>query len=164
MSGFCAAVRYGLSMLWLVSMTVVSAPTPSQADTGSVRVDITKAGFILGVGGGRGTLTFRGRSYPLRIGGVSFGATIGASKTELIGLAYNMKNPSDIAGTYAALGGGAAVAGGAGAVRLKNSKGVILELKGRKVGLEFSVSLSGLEVSLLAGCGTALGTKPLADC
>jgi hypothetical protein len=146
MSGFPVAIRYGVAVLCLVA--VASAGTPSQADTGSVHVEITKAGFIVGVGGGSGTLTFRGRSYPLRIGGVSFGATIGASKTELVGHAFNMNSPSDITGTYAALGGGGALAAGAGAVRLKNSKGVILELKGRKVGLEFSVSLSGLEVSL----------------
>ena len=148
MSGLWAVIRYGMAVLGLVGIAVVSLPTPSQAATGSVRVVITKAGFILGVGGGHGTLTFEGHHYPLSIGGISVGATIGASKMELIGRAYNMRHPSDIAGTYSAVGAGAAIAGGAGAVRLQNSKGVILELHGRKIGLEFSVSLSGMEVSL----------------
>jgi hypothetical protein len=148
MSGLRFAIRCGLVVLGLVAMAVLGLPSPSQAETGSVRIEITKAGFIVGVGGGRGTLIFQGHHYPLSIGGVSIGATIGASKTELVGRAYHMRNPSDIAGTYTAVGAGVAVAGGAGAVRLQNSKGVILELQGRKVGVEFSVSLSGLEISL----------------
>jgi len=121
---------------------------PSQAATGTVRVVVTKAGFIFGVGGGSGTLTFHGRHYPLSVGGLSFGATIGASTTELVGHAYNMTSPSDIEGTYSAIGAGGALAAGAGAVRLQNARGVILELHGRKVGLEFSAALSGVEVHL----------------
>jgi len=147
MLGLFRAMKFGLAVL-AAAVMLAGAPSLSQADTGSVRITITKAGFIVGAGGGGGTLRYQGKSYPLRIGGVSIGATIGASRTELIGQAYNMHSPSDIAGTYTAVGAGAALAGGAGAVRLKNSKGVVLELKGRKIGLEFSVDLSGMEVSL----------------
>ena len=43
-----------------------------------MRLKITKVGFIVGVGGGSGTLNFKGKSYRLSIGGVSAG-TIGAS-------------------------------------------------------------------------------------
>jgi hypothetical protein len=38
----------------------VSFSTSSYAGTGSVRVVFTSGGFIVGVGGGRGVLTFRG--------------------------------------------------------------------------------------------------------
>jgi hypothetical protein len=58
-------------------VAVVSLSTARQAETGSVRVVFTKAGFIVGVGGGRGILTFRGRNYPFRVSGTSLGATIG---------------------------------------------------------------------------------------
>jgi hypothetical protein len=148
MSGFRVALRSGLALLGLVAFAVASLPATSQAETGSVRFVITKAGFIVGVGGGSGTLSFKGRQYPLSVGGVSLGATIGASKTELVGRALNMGRPSDIAGTYSAIGAGAAVAAGAGVVTLQNSKGVVLELKGRKVGLEASVAVSGMEISM----------------
>ena len=148
MSVFRGAIRFGSAVLALAALAVVSLPVPSQAETGSVRFVVTKAGFIVGVGGGSGTLTFQGRKYPFSVGGVSFGATIGASKTEMVGRALNMHRPSDIAGTYSAIGAGAAVAAGAGVVTLQNSKGVVLELKGRKIGLEASVAISGLEISL----------------
>jgi hypothetical protein len=40
------------------------------------------------------------------------------------------------------------VAGGVKTAQLKNSNGVILNLKGKQVGLEFSLDLSGMQVSL----------------
>jgi hypothetical protein len=41
-----------------------------------------------------------------------------------------------------------ALAGGVASVRLQNAKGVVLELQGRKVGLELSVNLSGVEIKM----------------
>jgi hypothetical protein len=124
------------------------AISPSVADTGLVRAVVTKGGFIIGVGGGTGTLVFRGKHYPLQISGVSFGATIGASTSDLRGHAYNMHAPTDIEGAYSAIGAGAAIAGGAAGVRLQNAKGVVLELTGVRVGAELSAAVSGVEVRL----------------
>lgn len=128
--------------------TLLAFQAPAEAKTGSVRLEIFKAGFVVGVSGGRGTLTVNKRTYPLSIGGVSLGATIGASKAELIGRAYNLVNASDIEGTYTAAEAGVAVAGGGKVARLKNSRGVILEVRGRQVGLMFSIDLSGMQISL----------------
>jgi len=125
-----------------------SVSTASQAATGSVRVVFTKAGFIVGVGGGRGVLTFQGHHYPFTVSGMSFGATIGASTTQLVGRALNMHVPSDIAGTYSAIGAGAAVAGGAGGVQLQNARGVILQLRGVKVGVELSAAVGGVTITM----------------
>ncbi|WP_406857717.1 hypothetical protein ABEG18_08930 [Alsobacter sp. KACC 23698] len=113
-----------------------------------MRVQIFKAGFVVGVSGGSGMLTFAGRSYPLGIGGVSLGATVGASKADLIGRAYNLNRPSDIEGVYTAAELGAAVAGGGKVARLKNAQGGVLELRGRQAGLMFSLDLSGMQISL----------------
>jgi hypothetical protein len=43
---------------------VAGFSTPSRAETGQVAVVFTKGGFIAGVGGGEGVLTFRGKRYP----------------------------------------------------------------------------------------------------
>jgi hypothetical protein len=118
----------------------------TRSDTGLIRAVVTKGGFIIGVGGGTGTLVFRGKHYPLQISGMSFGATIGASTTDLRGHAYHMHSPGDIEGTYSTIGAGAAIAGGAGGVRLQNAKGMILELTGVKVGAELSAAVGGVEV------------------
>jgi hypothetical protein len=121
---------------------------PAEAATGSVAMHIASAGFIFGVTGGSGTLTFRGRQYPLRIGGISAGALIGASATDLVGTASNLHAPGDIAGIYSAVGAGMAVAGGRSATQLSNANGVVLRLRGRQVGFSFSIDLSGMSISL----------------
>src|SRR5262245_13981068 len=141
------SVRYGLVALTALFMVGLAAPCQAQT-TGTVHIEVAKAGFIIGVGGGKGTLTFQGRTYPLSVGGLSVGATIGASKTELVGRASNLRQASDIAGTYSALGGGVAVAGGVASVRLQNAKGVIIDLRGRKAGFEFAANVSGVEISM----------------
>jgi hypothetical protein len=118
------------------------------ADTARVNLTIYKAGFIVGASGGRGTVTFHGRTFPIRVGGVSLGATIGASKAQLVGTAHNIRTIRDIAGIYTAAGAGLAVAGGGRVAQLQNSNGVNLHLQGRQVGFIFSLDLSGLELSL----------------
>jgi hypothetical protein len=122
--------------------------TPSQAETGSVAVLFTKGGLILGVGGGEGVLTFRGRHYPFTVSGMSLGATIGASTSKLVGRAYNLRGPASIEGYYSAVGAGGALAGGAGGVQLQNNNGVILQLSGPKVGVELSAAVAGVSIRL----------------
>jgi lipid-binding SYLF domain-containing protein len=137
------------SSLLAAAATLASVlASPTSAANGTVYFEVVKAGFIVGVGRGSGTLVFNGRRYPLSVGGLSFGATIGASKTELIGTAYNLRHASDIAGTYTAVGAGVAVAGGGSSIRLQNARGVVLDLRGRNIGLEISANVSGVEISL----------------
>src|SRR6202051_1853469 len=144
-------IKRGIRVLQFATLALLVTailPTPSRAETGAVRVVFTKGGFIVGVGGGRGVLTFRGHHYPFTVSGMSFGATIGASTTQLAGRALNVHAPGDIAGTYSAIGAGAAVAGGGGGVQLQNAKGVVLQLHGVKVGVELSAAVGGVTVTM----------------
>jgi hypothetical protein len=137
----------GGAILAVMAGLLLGTPAPSQADTGLVRLTVSKAGFIFGVGGGTGTLNFKGRSYPLSLGGISAG-TIGVAQADLRGRALNMRRPEDIVGTYTAIGAGAALAGGAKGARLQNANGVILEVSGPQVGFEATFGLSGLTISM----------------
>lgn len=121
---------------------------PANAETGSVRVTFTKAGFVVGLGAGTGILSLRRRHYPFRISGLGVGFTMGASTNQLVGKAMNLLDPSDIAGSYAAIGVGGAVAGGLGSVQLRNERNVILQLHGVKVGVEVSVGVSRVQVTM----------------
>src|SRR5690242_12923102 len=95
-----------LAAFALIAVTLV--PVTSFADTGSVRLKVTKAGFIVGVGGGSGVLHFHGKNYKLSIGGISAG-TIGVAGADLTGTATNLHKPSDIAGVYSAASASVAV-------------------------------------------------------
>ena len=129
-------------------LTSVGAATQSLAEVGQVAVVFTKGGFIVGVGGGQGVLTFRGKKYPFTVSGMSVGFTIGASTTKYVGRALNMRGPGSIEGTYSAIGAGGALAAGAGGVQLQNANGVILQLSGPKIGAEVSAAVAGVTVRL----------------
>ena len=70
---------------------VAGFSTTSRAETGRVDVVFTKGGFVVGVGGGEGVLTLRGRHYPFTVSGMSVGFTIGASTTRMVGRALNLR-------------------------------------------------------------------------
>jgi len=134
--------------LIVAAATLLFAAPASAAADGNIAFTLYKAGFVVGGSGGTGTLKVKGKSYPINIGGVSLGATIGVSKAELIGEVHNLKQPGDIEGVYTAVQAGVAVAGGGKVAELKNSKGVVLKVKGKEVGLELALDLSGMEIAL----------------
>lgn len=139
--------RRGLVVAGAALATGAFSPL-AEAATGSIAIRILSAGFIFGASGGTGVLSFAGQQYPLSIGGISAGATIGASGTELVGTAYHLHSPADIEGIYSSIGAGLSVAGGRSAAQLSNARGVVLRLRGRQVGFMFSLDLSGMQISL----------------
>ena len=132
----------------VIAISLFVPATATRAQDATIQFQVFKAGFIIGVGGGGGTLTYKGRNYPLSVGGVSLGATIGVSKAELVGNVFNLSRVEDIAGTYSAVGGSAVLGGGVSAAELQNSKGVTLRVQGKSIGLEFSVDLAGIQLDL----------------
>jgi hypothetical protein len=114
----------------------------------SVSIEIVKAGFIVGAGGGSGTLICGNKKYALEVGGIKAGLLIGAAKANLRGPVRNLHRVSDIAGTYAGAGAGIAVGGGVKGIVVRNEKGVELSLSGTQVGIEGGLDLSGTVVRL----------------
>jgi hypothetical protein len=139
----------GLCALLLTPLAIGAAEASAAAgSSGRIAFRITRAGLIVGVGGGSGTLSFNGKNYPLSIGGISLGATIGIASADFVGRVRHLRRASDIAGTYSAIGAGLAAAGGSSVARLRNSRGVELEVSGKQVGFMASVDLSGLRIRL----------------
>jgi hypothetical protein len=133
----------------LIALTVAGAGlATAYADGGSIRFNVIKAGFVVGGSGGTGALFFHGRSYPLSIGGVSYGFTFGGSATDFVGTVSNIRTPSDVNGVYIAGGAGAAVGVGGGAIVLANQNGAVLTLSGFQSGLIVAADLNGLVISL----------------
>jgi lipid-binding SYLF domain-containing protein len=133
----------------LVALTMTAAGlATAYADSGRIRFNVVKAGFVIGGSGGSGTLVFHGRRYPLSIGGVSYGFTFGASATDFVGTVSNIRRPTDVNGVYVAAGGGIAIGPGAGAIVLTNQNGAVLTLSGRQAGLIVAADLNGLVISL----------------
>jgi hypothetical protein len=69
--------------------------------------------------------------HPCRVPGTGFGFTAGASVGRLEGRASGIRDISDVAGKYEAVGAGGAMVGGFGCVHLRNDKGVTIDCKVR---------------------------------
>ena len=140
--------RFRAGMFALIATVVAGLSSAANADSGTVRLSIFKAGWFVGGSGGGGTLTFHGKQYRLAIGGLSAGLVFGASQTRLSGTVTNIRKPSDIEGVYGAAGAGAALVGGVRVMSLTNGKGAHLRLSGPQVGLMVNADLSGMAISL----------------
>src|SRR5512141_797956 len=140
--------RFRAALVAALAFAGVALSSTAYADSGSISFKVIKAGFVVGGSGGSGTLTFQGRSYPIGIGGLSYGFTFGASETRFRGTVSNIRRASDVAGVYAAGNVGAALGGGAQAIVLTNEKGAVLSLTGSSVGAIVSADLNGLAITV----------------
>lgn len=112
-------------------------------------VRLTGKSLAAGVGysWGSGVLTYQGKDYPFSVSGLSAG-NIGASSATLSGSVYNLKNLDDFNGNFTAVGAGATVAGGGGAMRLRNQNGVVMNVAGTSKGLSFKLGVDGMKIEL----------------
>jgi len=132
----------------LLALATLAVSSAANADSGSISFRVIKAGFVVGGSGGSGSFTFHGRTYPIGIGGLSYGFTFGASETRFHGTVSNINRPGDVAGVYAAGNVGAAVGRGAQAIVLTNQHGAVLTLTGSSVGAIVSADLNGLAITV----------------
>lgn len=135
-----------LAATLLVSSLALAADAKKQS--GTVEIDETQFGFIIGGSTGGGTLKFKGKTYPFKIGGLSVGATVGVAKIAGVGEVYDLKDISKFPGTYTALNASVALGGGVGGVQMENEHGVIMRLESRTQGLRFNLSTSGVKVTM----------------
>ena len=113
----------------------------------TIHVSVFSAGLIIGAGGGEGALNCGGQVYPIGVGGIGIGM-IGFGGGQLEGVAYNLRSPADIAGTYGAAGAGFTFVGGAKVAQLQNENGVIIQVHGVQIGLEVNLNLAGMTIAL----------------
>jgi len=136
-----------MAIVAALATTTLAATTPSQAQTCSIRLHIVKAGFIVGAGGGTGTLVCHGRAFRLSVGGIGLGS-LGIAAADLAGTASNVRNPANVAGTYGAAGAGVTFVGGGQVATLQNQNGVVLHLAGGQIGFQVSLGLAGMTIAM----------------
>ena len=101
----------------------------------------------LGVSWGGGTLTYKGKDYPISVSGMSVG-DVGVTKLEASGKVYDLKKLDDFDGNYAALAAGATVAGGGSAVTMRNQNGVSVNLVATTQGVKFVLGGGGVDMKV----------------
>jgi hypothetical protein len=101
----------------------------------------------IGFSWGSGTLTYKGKTYPISVDGLSVGA-VGASTVSANGKVYNLKKLEDFDGNYAAVGTGAAVGGGGGVAAMRNQNGVVVEAVSTTQGVKIAIGTGGVKMTI----------------
>jgi len=103
--------------------------------------------LILGGNWGGGTLNYQGKTYKIKIKGISVGG-MGFHSIDAVGKIYRLKSLEDFNGRYNVGGIGATVVKGRVRSTLENAKGVIIRLRQKSTGLALSVGLASITLEL----------------
>ena len=111
---------------------------------------LSEGSVAVGIGWswGKGTLTYKGKSYPVKVDGLSVGE-VGVKRANAVGNVYDLKSLADFDGTYVAGGAGATIGGGAGITAMKNQNGVTVELKSTTQGASLKLAAEGIKLSVI---------------
>ena len=135
-----------MSMVVLgVGLTLAQADEKTPDATLKLSAGSVAAG--VGISWGSGTLTYKGKDYPISVTGLSVG-DVGVTKVEASGKVYNLKKLEDFNGNYTAVTAGATVAGGGGATAMRNQNGVRAELVATTQGLKFNMGAAGVDMQI----------------
>ena len=127
---------------------LVSALAPAQAKTdGTLTLSEGSVAAGIGFSWGKGTLTYQGKTYPVKVDGLTVGE-VGISRATATGKVTNLKKVADFSGTYTAGSAGATVGGGASAAIMKNQNGVVVELTSTTQGASLKLGAQGIKFTL----------------
>ena len=131
----------------LVSTLATVAWAQSNSTTG--RLELSEGSVAAGIGfsWGKGTLTYQGKKYPVKVEGLSVGE-VGVDRATALGKVTNLKKLEDFDGNYLAAGGGATVARGTSVAALKNQNGVKIALKSATKGASLKLAVEGIKLSI----------------
>jgi hypothetical protein len=138
--------RFALFFL-VTALASYAVAAEKATPSGKVTMSTTSIAAGVGVSWGDGTLTFKGKTYPFSIDGLSL-VNWGISKAQANGDVYNLTDASKFGGTYVAAEAGLTLAGGMGGMVLRNSDGVILHLRSVSQGAQLQLGTSGLIIKL----------------
>jgi hypothetical protein len=140
-----------------VLLLVIAAMTGfTQAATHESKPDATlrlKGGsFALGIGfrWGSGTLTYKGKDYPVKVNGLSVGK-VGVTGSSAYGEVFNLKHLQDFNGHYNVGGAGTrgvTIGSGKAGTLMSNQAGVIVRVSSTQQGVAVNATGGGVDLQL----------------
>ena len=103
--------------------------------------------FGIGFNWGKGVMDYQGKKYNFKVKGISV-IDIGITKATSAGKVYNLKKLEDFNGNYTAASAEGTVAGGAGALTMKNQNGVVIDLVSTTKGANLKLAVEGVSFTL----------------
>jgi hypothetical protein len=133
----------------LIMLSLVGGSAVAQDKKADATLKLTQGSVAAGVGfsWGKGTLSYKGKTYPVKVEGLSVGE-VGVNRAEAAGSVYNLSKLQALNGNYTAAAAGATVGGGAGVAAMKNQNGVVIEMKSMTQGASLKLAAEGVKLTI----------------
>jgi len=143
--------KIGIAWLVLGAMTGFTQAATHQSNPDAT-LRLSGGSFALGVGfsWGSGTLAYKGKSYPVKVNGLSVGK-VGMTDTSAYGEIFNLKHLQDFNGHYsfgAAGTRGVTIAKGKAGTLMSNQAGVIVRLSTTQKGVNVNATGGGVDMQI----------------
>ena len=137
----------GLVVAAALSLPLSTALAKATRPDATLQLNQGSVAAGIGFSWGGGTLTYRGKRYPVSVDGLTVGS-VGISRASASGSVYHLRKLEDFNGTYTAVGAGATVAGGGSVATMRNQNGVRVTLRSTSRGLKFTLGASGVSMNI----------------
>ena len=145
-----ALIRQSITRLMVICLVFLIASVASaegKIPSGTIEIDETQLGFIIGGDIGKGVLHYKGVDFYFKTGGIKVGG-MGIAKISAVGEVYDLFDIDQFPGIYVTGDYGIALGGGVGGLVLKNENGVFLRLRSTLEGVALAVGLEGITIKL----------------
>ena len=139
--------KIGLVLLVLGVITGFTEAAKQERPDATLQLSGGSVAAGIGFSWGKGTLTYKGKDYPVSVNGLSLGK-VGITGASASGEVYNLKKLKDFDGNYTAAGAGMTVVGGRSAVTMSNQNGVRVRLISSTRGVDVTLGGGGVEMRL----------------
>jgi hypothetical protein len=139
-----------IGFLLLVSGMLTAFTQAAEKPDATVRLTSKAVAAGVGFGWGKGTLTYRGKDYPISVNGLSLGK-VGISGASAYGEVYNLKKLQNFNGHYHAGGAGnrgVTLASGRSATAMTNQAGVTVLLSSTQRGVDVNLGGAGVDMAI----------------
>jgi hypothetical protein len=139
-------------LLLVVAVMTGFTHAASQHSGPDATLRLSGGSFALGIGfrWGSGTLTYKGKNYPVKVNGLSIGK-VGMTGVSAIGEVFNLKHLQDFNGHYnvgAEGTRGVTIAKGKAGTLMTNHAGVIVRLAATQTGLDVNATGGGVDMEI----------------
>jgi hypothetical protein len=136
-----------LSLAFCLMAGFAQAASKSMGPNATLQLSSGAVAAGVGISWGKGTLTYKGKQYPVSVSGLSLGK-VGITKVTASGEVYHLKRLQDFSGTYTSATADITLASGRSGVTMKNQNGVLVVVHATSKGVDLTIGGSGVEMKL----------------
>jgi hypothetical protein len=139
-----------VSLLAFAVITSVTFAAKESKPDATLRLSFKSVAVGVGFSSGNGTLTYRGKDYPVKVKGLSVGK-VGVTNSSAYGEVFNLQHLQDFNGHYDVNGAGTrgvTLGGGKTGTLMSNQAGVIVRISSTQKGAAVNATGGGVELQL----------------